>query len=367
MVGVIATNCTFSGNSSSYGGGGMNSGTAINCVFASNSAAVGGGGIYGGIARNCIFTSNTTAGNGGGMYGTTATNCVLFANSATSGNGGGAYSNSLYFCTVVNNFAGLSGGGVYLGGGTVTNCIVWGNTVGGSSPNITGSGTVTYSDIQRGFTGTGNINSNPQFVSQSTGNLHLSATSPCINTGTSNIPSGFTSPATDLDGGKRIIGTAPDIGAYEFGNIGVFGTLAFDGISALAPAQNVTFQFRPANGGAATAKTYFTTSDGAFYLYGVPDGTYNLWVKSPTYLSALVPITITGGIANITATLEPGDANNDNSVDSTDFGVLIGAFNTMASVPGSGYDPTADFNGDGVVDSSDFGLLIGNFNTVGAP
>ena len=53
-------------------------------------------------------------------------------------------------------------------------------------------------------------------------------------------------------------------------------------------------------------------------------------------------------------------------VDSTDFGLLIGAFNSDASIPGTGYDPTADFNEDGFVDSTDFGLLIGNYGAIGA-
>ena len=391
MAGGTATNCTFINNSADNGsgmysgtanscvftsntatsGGGMYGGTATNCIFAINTARVGGG-MENGTAVDCTFANNTSSVAGGGMSGGAATNCVFFGNTATQNtsggvttpaNGGGTADTNLYFCTIVNNSAQGNGGGVYSDNGyTVTNCIIWGNTAVTSGLNVYGSGNVTYSNIQRGFTGTGNINSDPLFVNQATGNLHLKVGSPCINTATtySNMPT------TDLDGGKRTIGTKPDMGAYEYGNVGVYGTLAFDGISTLAPAQIVTFRFRPTTG-ADINMTYFTTADGAFYLYGVPNGSYMMRVKSPTYLAASVPVTVAGGIANITATLEPGDANNDNSVDSTDFGVLIGAFNTMASVPGSGYDPTADFNGDGVVDSSDFGLLIGNFNTVGAP
>ena len=275
-------------------------------------------------------------------------------------------------CAIVNNIATTGyGGGVYsYSGGLVEliNCIVWGNTAGLGNANIGSDGTVFVndSDAQGGWAGTGNINSDPMFVNIATGDLHLTHASPCIDTGTPSYPPRFTFPTTDLDGGKRTIGIKPDMGAYEYGNVGVYGTLNFDGISTLAPAQNVTFQFRPTTG-AAINTTYFTTSDGAFYLYGIPNGNYMMRVKSPTYLAVVVPVTVTGGIASITATLPAGDANNDNSVDSSDFGVLIGAFNTSASVPGSGYDATADFNGDGVVDSSDFGLLIGNFNTVGAP
>ena len=56
----------------------------------------------------------------------------------------------------------------------------------------------------------------------------------------------------------------------------------------------------------------------------------------------------------------------DKSVDASDFGTLIGAFNTDGAISGSGYDPTVDFNFDGLVDSSDFGLLIGEFNNTGA-
>ncbi len=66
------------------------------------------------------------------------------------------------------------------------------------------------------------------------------------------------------------------------------------------------------------------------------------------------------------ATLPAGDSNGDNSVDSRDFTALIGSYKSSASVPGSGYDATADFNYDGSVDSTDFTLLIGNFNRVGA-
>ena len=46
---------------------------------------------------------------------------------------------------------------------------------------------------------------------------------------------------------------------------------------------------------------------------------------------------------------------------------VIGAYGSDASIPGSGYDPGADFNGDGFVDSTDFGLLIGNFGAMGDP
>jgi len=78
--------------------------------------------------------------------------------------------------------------------------------------DFVGTSSVTYSNTQRGYAGTGNINTTPQFVNAASGNYRLQSTSPCINTGSAAAPS---LPATDLDGLPRILGSAPDMGAYE--------------------------------------------------------------------------------------------------------------------------------------------------------
>ena len=88
-------------------------------------------------------------------------------------------------------------------------------------------------------------------------------------------------------------------------------------------------------------------------------------VKNLAVLSPNVVVSATSGTVPL-AILPAGDSDNNNMVDSSDFGTLIGAFNTDGSVPGSGYDPTVDFNFDGLIDSSDFALLIGEFNNAGA-
>ena len=107
---------------------------------------------------------------------------------------------------------------------------------------------------------------------------------------------------------------------------------------------------------------------GAYSVSGVPAGTYSVALKGAKNLRVLVPNVVISGSAGTVpnAELPAGDANGDNSVDSSDFSVLIGCFNTSGSVAGSGYDATADFNFDGSVDSSDFALLIGQFNNMGA-
>ena len=106
---------------------------------------------------------------------------------------------------------------------------------------------------------------------------------------------------------------------------------------------------------------------GTFSLPYVPAGTYDVAIKGAKNLrKVLQNVVISGGTATLSdVTLPAGDANGDNAVDTSDFGVLVGAYNGDSSVSGSGYDPAADFNFDGVVDTTDFSLLVGEYNNVG--
>jgi hypothetical protein len=88
---------------------------------------------------------------------------------------------------------------------TVVNSII-----GGNSSQIGSDGTptisVTYSNIQGGYSGTGNITGNPLFVDNrpyteaptSAGDYHILSTSPCIDRAT-----GTGAPAIDIDGDNR--------------------------------------------------------------------------------------------------------------------------------------------------------------------
>jgi len=88
----------------------------------------------------------------------------------------------------------------------LTNSIIWGN----DPDQIQGFGTptITYSDIQDGWEGEENIDSDPFFTDPDNGDFSLQQGSPCIDAGTA-----------DLDGDEDItdyFGTAPDMGAFEF-------------------------------------------------------------------------------------------------------------------------------------------------------
>ena len=95
----------------------------------------------------------------------------------------------------------------------IVNSILWNN----SSNNLRCYGSVTnvtYSNVEGGFTGTGNIDADPKFVNAATGDFRLQLGSPSINTGD---PAGVPpAPETDIVGTARPQDGAVDMGAYEY-------------------------------------------------------------------------------------------------------------------------------------------------------
>jgi len=274
------TNCAFTSNStSSYGGGMYNywssSPTVTNCTFTGNSTDDSGGGIYnsGGspTVNGCAFSRNDAYYYGGGMENVssspTVTNCTFNGNSASGGGGmdNSSSSPTVTNCTFVGNGA-YNGGGMYnylggkptiinstfvanwveefSGGGmydyqctpTVANCVLFGN-IAPIDTQISQPAVVTYSDVQGGFAGEWNIDTDPLFARYPSpggdavwgtedddyGDLRLGSGALCIDAG-----SNAAVPAvviTDLAGNLRVFdGNADglavvDMGAFEYGSI----------------------------------------------------------------------------------------------------------------------------------------------------
>ncbi|MHC4500037.1 MAG: right-handed parallel beta-helix repeat-containing protein, partial [Planctomycetota bacterium] len=230
------TNCNISGNSAEYSGGGIcfreGSPTITNCTISSNKGDRGGG-IYC-VGGNPTITNCNIAGNeaksdwrshayGGGIYcrdsSPTITNCNIIGNEAGTDRGSYDYGGGIYCdggsptitnCTISGNTGDDGGGGIYCGGSNpiITNCILWDNL----PQQITGSALVTYSNIEAGWEGQGNIDVDPYFAFPN--DYHIMPDSPCIDAGDPNyIPEPN---ETDLDGQPRIIGGRVDMGAYEY-------------------------------------------------------------------------------------------------------------------------------------------------------
>ncbi len=140
-------------------------------------------------------------------------NCIV-ANNAYDAIGCSSSSPIIRNCTIVNNYAGVT---CYSGSPTVTNCILWGN----DDPDLSGC-SATYSCIEDGDGGEGNISDDPCFVDAANGDYSLTSVSPCID-----AADGDAAPATNINGQGRYddpytanTGTGDpnyvDMGAFEY-------------------------------------------------------------------------------------------------------------------------------------------------------
>ena len=192
----IVTDTLFAGNVAANDGGAIRSNvqqlSLINCVFSGNSAAADGGAL-------------SLDGNPNGAQ-TTISNCTFAGHTANLGRAIAMETPSPSFTLEL----------------IVANSIFWN---GGSEIWEDGSigvdTTITYSNIEGGWPGVGNLAINPLFVDSDGNdnlpgteddNLRLSDVSPCLNVG----DNGAVVSTTDADGMPRIAFQVVDLGAYEF-------------------------------------------------------------------------------------------------------------------------------------------------------
>ena len=234
-------NVTITGNSASYSGGG------IYCVFSSPSL------------QNVTISGNTAYGSlgyGGGIccddYSSPCLdNVTIGGNSAIRGAGISCSYNSnpiLQNVTITGNTASYGGGIICFNSNPVLiNSILWNN-----SPQeiqiASGSVTATYSDIEGGWTGTGNIDSDPLFVDAGSGDYHLQSTSPCIDAG---------DPTSPLDPD----GTIADMGAYYFHQLPPDADFTADTTNGDAPL-TVNFTDLSVQGSGVIDEWYWEFGDG---------------------------------------------------------------------------------------------------------
>lgn len=178
----------FSGNNSNYGGGAvfgfygavlMEDNTVIN-----NWSLFSGGGIFfkfgtGQSIRSCIIAGNESQ-YGGGIYMENYPGLQLVNN------------------TIADNNASEWAGGMYISNfcyPQIINSIIWGNTadtLDNLFVSFSDTVSISYSDIEGGWAGNGNINGNPLFADPVNFDYHLTwlnypiadtTKSPCIDAG----------------------------------------------------------------------------------------------------------------------------------------------------------------------------------------
>ena len=245
---VVARNSAqVSDNKSSFGGGlYCNSRVLLAETTIRENTAVMGGGIYNagpGITLSRCRISGNSAIKGSAIRSETGElcveNCVVSGNKGLKENFCPAIDSgflSIANCTIVGNYYPAIMESSLLPTNppsSITNSIIYWNCRDHKcyglipSKNIS----VSYSDIQGGYAGTGNIDADPCFIRPGywdtngtprdyrddfwvEGDYRLTAVSPCIDSG------GFVflMDNKDLSGNPRITGAAIDMGAYEYQN-----------------------------------------------------------------------------------------------------------------------------------------------------
>jgi hypothetical protein len=431
LAGNVITNSTFSyyppGGGAIFAVGSYM--TITNSTLVNNSAITVGGAVDSSSGeltiRNCTLSGNTALLVGGAVYATGRGGSVDIENTTlvnnTAGGSGGAIDMAAFSapatitsCTISGNHVGLPNVGGGNGGGgiaveavsygrvTLDNTIVAGNSAVFASRDIYVDATSTIHSNYDAIGNTTGFNYTPGPGDLPVGaNLHLqpltnnggptqtiafAAGSPLLNAGDPT-----TTLTTDQRGVPRVIGPAPDIGAYEYQPITVANVQINDGSAQRSEVRSISVTFSGpvsfANGNAAAA----------FQLQHVQDATNvnNLNAAVSTNGSGQTVVTLTFTTTGNAATeVDPVSASNgvaaslaDGRYSLTVYGSAVtdavlgwaldgnadgspgGNYVTPADTLGGGagqlhlYRIFGDTNGDGIVDQQDLGQLRSTLNT----
>jgi len=248
---------------------------------------------------------------------------MIRGNSAELGGGvtfGLSSSGILTNNTIVENTATGKGGGVYCESSTmaITSSILWDNAA-PNGPEIywTGSSfSITYSDIEGGWTGLGNINDLPLFVTGPGGDYYLSqiaagqlSNSPCVDTGN---PGGLM-----IDGTTRT-DEVPDSGVVDMGfhyELPPFTlTLSPD---PLVAGQSATFTLMYGSPNEAAYLVYSTVGPGSVWI---PQLNVTIDLANPKKAFGPTPTNSSGSVS-WTVTVPSGAAGVDAWLQGVQYGL----------------------------------------------
>jgi hypothetical protein len=414
---LIVQDALVGGNSAGADGGGIASSSANltlrNTTVTSNAAGTNagaarrsGGGVsaIGGtlLLENSTISGNAAATDGGGIYlnGTssevwTVRNGTIANNSAGSSGGGVMVRNTatggslvVQSSTIAANTASGTGGGIArtgTGGSVSITSTIVANNVSPSAPDVLGSVTANFSLIrnQSGATISGSNNlpagTDPGLGSLAnnggpTNTIALAPGSPAVNAGSN--PAGLTTEQRVIY--PRVVGSAPDIGAYEVQPSATVGLSDVTAIGGTSYTFTVTYTDPTAiNVATLGSNDVRVTGPNGFDTLATFVGVDNNINGTPR--KATYRITPPGGSwdapdsGTYTLTLQTGQVL-DTSGAAVPAG-FIGAFRALIpltlavttaadSGPGSLRDAIAQANASGSVDTILFGPLYGTPQTI---
>jgi hypothetical protein len=215
-------------------------------------------------------------------------------------------------------------------------------------------------------------NADPAFFNNGSGLQFVTTDYPLLDTGEVELPAGdytiVVSGYSNTDAGDFRLEAFGE-GAVTVTPVSVIkGTVTIKALVDTPPASPVNypvkFTFSPTSGTDFVVNTTVSSATGN-YLLNIPEGTYDVGIKSRTLQKVVTNVNATTGlVTGLNAlNLEGADANDDNFTDIADLLALIGAYNQVS--PAAGYNAAADFNFDGINDIADLLITIAYYNQSG--
>jgi len=309
---IINNNCIIGNTSTGVGGGISCNESSCNIsenIISENSAGIAGGGIY--ISdyyeNDIIINKSIISGNsvisetiectGGGIsidysYFILITNNLIIKNTCVSYGGGIHFNESpiipvIKNNTIYGNFADSSGGGIYCHILILINNIIWNNEA-KCSEQIDGSPDITYSNIQGGWSGVDNIDTDPLFRNPANEDYHLMSddcgnlyNSSCIDAGNLFIPDSL------LDCSWGMNTQRSDMGAY--GGEQAVTDSSFSLITGVVTRINGTTTIPGVIvENMSTSYSSITTVDGQYWLYFYSGGNFDVSFSHEDYNDTII-------------------------------------------------------------------------------
>ena len=266
---------TILGNTAVWGGGAMTQGGAVRMVntqIIGNRALLSGGGLYN-LEGDVTLHNARIVGNSADYAGTTGGTAIYNLDGTLTVLNSTIADNRSPDGKAIVSFSWGPSGGVEV---VIANSILYN---GGTeiSTNRLAAVEVTYSDVQDGWAGTGNIDTNPQFVSPGVwsvegqwidGDYRLNASSPAIDVGSDaalpadafdlDADSDVAEPIPfDLDDEARVEGIAVDMGPYEQAK----KVAPLPGVTLIACLQESCFALEPDPSAPLASNTFLGSVD----------------------------------------------------------------------------------------------------------